>query len=1025
MDATELVKRCPRCGRALAHDTPEGLCAACLLEAAAGPVEDTEAGEAQTVLSPAGASRPAPPPGDGPRLSEGQTFGAYLIGRLLGRGGMGEVYEADHVESGRRVALKVLRARLRDADDRARFLREGQLAASVSHPHTVYIFGSDEIGGMPVISMELLPGGTLKDRVAAEGPLPYPDAVAAVLDIIGGLDAAQAAGILHRDIKPSNCFSDVDGSVKVGDFGLSISTLARDVQHGAGPEGFQGTPQFAPPEQLRGEPLDLRADIYAVGATLYYLLTGAPPFDAPDLRTLSRRVTTDAPASPRVAQPKVPAALAAIVLRTLAKDPRDRPASYAALADALRPFSRSEVEPARIGLRAVAGFIDSLIVGLPMNLASVWVVTGPPTGAGVTTTSRLDVWTGVIAALYYLVLEGTSGATIGKRIFGFRVVAETGPASFGRIALRTAIFCAVGIAIAIVVAIVGQTRAEVFLATHVVWGLAASLAAILTTAGLFLTIRRANGFAAVHDLLSGTRVVATRSRLARQRTAALEADLMRATPLSPGAAIPCGPFDLRDDLGSDGRGRLVGAFDPVLRRPVWVRILATGTPPISAARRDMRRSGRLHWLTGRRSPGENWDGFEAPDGAPLLHRARDGAPWSFVKGWLTDLAQELAACEVERETPVLGLDRVWIRRNGHAVLLDFPSPARHRATLTSAAAPLPDDTTPIGVLAAVARLALGPRAGRDEERSRPEGLPLSAAALIRRWSRQPAPSLGDARIDLAMAAAAPDGVVRSRRAVPVGLAATPALLLLAGGLAILPTFRAAMTPEMFEVYGLLASVSESTRAAGPPTEEAVAAGVYLAGRHRAALVDERFWSSAIAQGDLKRLGDVATSVARAHPTVSPDDLSQAAAVLEPTLARFREDYRTSIAPRLSQAAAFIALALVGIGLGSTFVVSLVSAALVPGGVVMRLLGLAVVRADGTEIGRGRSVARAAIAWLPVIVWLAWLVPTPVAEVLARPVWPAATAVGVLALMTTGAVWTIAGPERGPVGWLTRTWVVPR
>ena len=125
----------------------------------------------------------------------------------------------------------MLRGRLQHADDRARFLREGQLAASISHPHTVYIFGSEEIAGMPVISMELLPGGTLKDRVAAHGPLPPAEAVAAVLDIIGGLDAAQAAGILHRDIKPSNCFIDSDGSVKVGDFGLSISTLARDVRH--------------------------------------------------------------------------------------------------------------------------------------------------------------------------------------------------------------------------------------------------------------------------------------------------------------------------------------------------------------------------------------------------------------------------------------------------------------------------------------------------------------------------------------------------------------------------------------------------------------------------------------------------------------------------------------------------------------------------------------------------------------------------------------------------------------------------
>ena len=110
---------------------------------------------------------------------------------------MGEVYDAEHVPSGRRVALKVLSSPLQSAEEQARFLREGQLAASVSHPHTVYIFGSEEIDGTPVISMELLPGGTLKDRVVTQGPMRRDEAVAAVMELIGGLDAAPAAGILH------------------------------------------------------------------------------------------------------------------------------------------------------------------------------------------------------------------------------------------------------------------------------------------------------------------------------------------------------------------------------------------------------------------------------------------------------------------------------------------------------------------------------------------------------------------------------------------------------------------------------------------------------------------------------------------------------------------------------------------------------------------------------------------------------------------------------------------------------------
>ena len=104
---------------------------------------------------------------------------------------------------------------------------------------------------------------------------------------------------------------------------------------------FQGTPQFAPPEQLRGEPLDIRADIYAVGATLYYLLTGQPPFDAHDLRELVSRVTSEPPQSPRILRRRIPADLAAVVLQCLAKVPGERPKSYADLAAALRPFLRA------------------------------------------------------------------------------------------------------------------------------------------------------------------------------------------------------------------------------------------------------------------------------------------------------------------------------------------------------------------------------------------------------------------------------------------------------------------------------------------------------------------------------------------------------------------------------------------------------------------------------------------------------------------------------------------------------------
>src|SRR5262249_12157289 len=158
--------------------------------------------------------------------------------------------------------------------------------AAVSHPHVVYIYGSEEIAGIPVIAMELLPGGTLKDRVENTGPLAPLEAIDAILQVISGLEAAHAGGILHRDMKQSNCFVDIGGTIKVGDFGLSNPTLEGAVTQFTTTSTFQGTPEFASPEQLRGERLDIRSDIYAVGATLHCLLAGRPPFEDHDLMAL-------------------------------------------------------------------------------------------------------------------------------------------------------------------------------------------------------------------------------------------------------------------------------------------------------------------------------------------------------------------------------------------------------------------------------------------------------------------------------------------------------------------------------------------------------------------------------------------------------------------------------------------------------------------------------------------------------------------------------------------------------------------
>ena len=158
-------QRCPRCHALLQSDRPEGLCPACVLAELSGDV----LGRSAVSVKASDVSHGSEPGEWASRFEPGDRFGPYRIARVLGRGGMGEVYEAEHAEQRRRVALKVLHQRLRRPDQRARFLAEGRLAAAINHPNSVYVFDTDEIGGIPVIAMELLPGGTLRDRVRTHG----------------------------------------------------------------------------------------------------------------------------------------------------------------------------------------------------------------------------------------------------------------------------------------------------------------------------------------------------------------------------------------------------------------------------------------------------------------------------------------------------------------------------------------------------------------------------------------------------------------------------------------------------------------------------------------------------------------------------------------------------------------------------------------------------------------------------------------------------------------------------------------
>jgi uncharacterized RDD family membrane protein YckC len=982
------TKKCPRCGKPLTPDAPEGLCAACLIAASMG-----------TVSGSIDASASAPSVSAEPRLTAGQNWGPYRIGRLLGRGGMGEVYEAESLDSGRRLALKLLRSRLEKVDDRARFLREGQLAASISHPHSVYIFGSEEIEGMPVISMELLPGGTLKERVAAGGPLAPQDAVAAIMDIIGGLDAAQAAGVLHRDIKPSNCFIDDDGAVKVGDFGLSISTLARDVHHDLETGAFQGTPQFAPPEQLRGEPLDIRADIYAVGATLYYLLTGEPPFDARDLRELVSRVTSEPPRSPRDLRRGIPAGLAAVVLQCLAKVPGERPKSYADLAAALRPFLPAADLPAKPALRFLAGWADSVILSLPVLLVMAL------------TTDAMDLLAALaVGSLYAFVLESLWGATLGAMLFRMRVRSADGArAPWWRILIRTGIGTAVGALPILFWRIAESAGYEAWLQTNgPLFSTLTSMSTLVVTAAMFLTARLENGYASLYDMISGTRVRVRPAERGRVATAIASTSTEAAEGHSDGQI---GPFTVIATVGNAGAGRLLAGYDPVLRRRVWIRTVPPGTPPIAPARRDISRVSRLHWLTGRRSATDsldNWDAFEAPSGGPLLKRNEASLDWPSARGVLSDLLHEFAAALKEGSLPPLKLDRLWMRADGRTVLLDFEAPG-------VMAPPSSAEATPMELLAAVAGRVTMPGAVSNDSAPR---LPLSACVLLRRWSHEAPRSLAEAQAQLRDAAALPERVSRWRRAVPIAMAAAPYLLFGLSALVVLAANEVfVLTPEHREVIGLLRELRTDVS-----PEYRLALETYLAGQHGAFLRNTSFWSSRIMEGgDRAELGPLASDIAARYPSVTTEELARSRETIQPALDRVRPPQSLGVA---SQGVIVLVL-MAAMGSVMALFCSIVSSIAVPGGVATRLIGLAVVTRDGREISRWRSLARALIAWAPILPWLV-LVPNPIVMGFgpASPV-PVLAVSLAFGAMIAGVVWTIAAAGRGLHDRIAGTWVVPR
>jgi eukaryotic-like serine/threonine-protein kinase len=260
----------------------------------------------------------------------GRKIEDYKIETLLGKGGMGSVYKGEDTVLRRPVALKVLAAGLsEDTDAIKRFEREARILAEVAHPNIAQVYRIGKVDGVPYYVMEFIDGKSLQQILAEEKRLTGSRSVKIILDAARGLKAAAERNIIHRDIKPANIMISADGNVKIVDFGIAKAFSDDTFKTATGL--LLGTPRYMSPEQGRGATVDLRADIYSLGATFYHMVTGVPPFDSDNPITLIQKHITDPVRSISEYNPNVPEKICNLIYAMLAKSPGDRVQDYSQL----------------------------------------------------------------------------------------------------------------------------------------------------------------------------------------------------------------------------------------------------------------------------------------------------------------------------------------------------------------------------------------------------------------------------------------------------------------------------------------------------------------------------------------------------------------------------------------------------------------------------------------------------------------------------------------------------------------------
>lgn len=310
-------------------------------------------------------------------LAPGTRLGSIQILEELGRGAVGVVYRAHDDLLGRDVAVKVLARELAaDANFAERFGREARLAAKVSHPNVVQLHRAGQASGLSFLVTELVPGGSLAERVRTRGRLPWPEAVKTCAAVARGLAAVHEAGLIHRDVKPGNVLLS-DGVPKLGDFGLARRMTASDSSVVLTQAGdVVGTPEYMAPEQADGSAIGPPADVYALGATLYALIAGRPPFEGRGFEVMKKHMLeTPRPLDEVVKD--VPEAVSSFVQRLLAKDPAVR-GQAETVAEELEALG--DATPGRRRRGALIAVVAIIIIG---GAAAALALAGRPAPAPV------------------------------------------------------------------------------------------------------------------------------------------------------------------------------------------------------------------------------------------------------------------------------------------------------------------------------------------------------------------------------------------------------------------------------------------------------------------------------------------------------------------------------------------------------------------------------------------------------------------------------------------------------------------